>query len=141
MSGLGVLGVLVGLAFSRLPKPYWAVGYFIPMAVILIYGASARFHILALYPPASWIMAGRTRFALIGFITTMVLTTPLSRVPSQATRILVSILMALATAKLSVWPFLAPAFNHERLSLLHTRLMPTASVARAPITPVDRRQP
>jgi predicted double-glycine peptidase len=51
-----------------------------------------------------------------------VLTTPLSRLRLQSVKVLVSILMVLATIKLSVWPFLAPVFNHEQLSQLQTRL-------------------
>ena len=120
--GLAGVGVLIGLRFSRLPKPYWIIGYLIPLLVILIYGAAMRFHALALVPPISWIMGGRTKFAIIGLLTTMVLTTPLSRLQFQSIKVLVSILMTLATIKLSVWPFLAPAFNREQLAQLQTRV-------------------
>src|SRR4026208_318401 len=94
---LAGLGVLFGLRFSRLPKGYWMLGYFIPLFIIVIYGMAMRFHVLALHPPISWMMAGRSKFAIIGFITTMVLTTPLSRLRFQSIKILVSVLMVIAT--------------------------------------------
>src|SRR5207253_513550 len=106
-------GIFLGLQFSRLPKPYWMFGYFIPLAAIFTYGAALRLPVLASLPPVSWMMTGRTRFAVTGFITTMVLTTPLSRLRLQSIKVLVSVLMALTAAHLSVWPFLAPAFNRK----------------------------
>ena len=39
---LAVAGVLLGRWFSRLPQPYWAFGYFIPLALVFIYGAAMR---------------------------------------------------------------------------------------------------
>ena len=45
---------------------------------------------------------GRNKFAVIGFVTTMVLTTPLSRLRLKRVRILVSVLMALMVVQLSV---------------------------------------
>jgi len=119
---LAGIGVLIGLRFSRLPKPYWIIGYLLPLVVIFVYGAAMKFHTLGLIPPISWIIGGRTKFAIIGLLTTMVLTTPLSRLRSEPVKVQVWILMVLATLKLSVWPFLAPAFNREQLSQLQTRL-------------------
>jgi predicted double-glycine peptidase len=100
------------------------LGYFIPLAVIVIYGVAMRWHSLAIVPPVSWIVGGRTRFAIVGLLTTMVLTTPLSRLRSPILRVLVLVLVliTLATLKLSVWPFLLPAFNRERLAHLQTRM-------------------
>src|SRR6266550_1588733 len=31
---LGIVGVALGCWFSRLPKPYWTLGYFIPLSLI-----------------------------------------------------------------------------------------------------------
>jgi len=113
---------LLGRWFSRLPKPYWALGYFLPLSLILLYGVASQRPALALLPPISWMMAGRNKFAAIGFITTMVLTTPLSRLPRKRDRIMVSILMALIVSEMSVWPFLAPAFNRNYLAQLQTKI-------------------
>src|ERR1043166_9142035 len=71
---LAVAGVLLGRWFSRLRQPYWPLGYFIPLALALLYGAAMRHPALALVAPVSWMMMGRNKFAVIGFVATMVLT-------------------------------------------------------------------
>lgn len=119
---LAIAGVLLGWWFSRLPKPYWLLGYFIPLALVFIYGAAMRRPALAFVSPVSWMMMGRNKFAVIGFIATMVLTTPLSRLRPRRVKILVSVLMALIVVHMSVWPFLAPAFNRKYLAGLQTRI-------------------
>jgi hypothetical protein len=83
---LAVAGVLLGWWFSRLPKPYWLLGYFIPLTLVFIYGAAMRQPALTFVAPVSWMMMERNKFALFGFISTMVLTTPLSRLPQKRSR-------------------------------------------------------
>ena len=119
---LAVAGVLLGRWFSRLPKPYWTFGYFIPLTLIVIYGVAARNPALTLDAPISWMMMGRNKFAVIGFVATMVLATPLSRLTVKRARVLVAVLMVVIVSALSVWPFLAPAFNRSYLSRLQTRM-------------------
>lgn len=115
-------GVLLGYFFSRLPKPYWILGYLIPLALILTYGIAIHFPALSFTPPISWMTLGRKKFAILGFIAAMVLTTPLSRLPLKRDRIVVSALMAVIIFFMSVWPFLAPAFNRNQLSQLQTQI-------------------
>src|SRR5882762_6904771 len=86
-------GVLLGHWFSQRPKPYWLVGYVIPLSLIIVYVVAGRHESLAFTPPVSWMMMGRTKFAIMGFIGTMVLTTPLCRLPQKRDRIAVSVLM------------------------------------------------
>lgn len=119
---LAVAGVLLGRWFSNLNKPYWTFGYFLPLALIVVYGIASKNPSLSLEPPISWMMMGRNKFAVIGFITTMVLTTPLSRLPGKRARVYVAALMVVIVSLMSVWPFLAPAFNRTYLSKLKTRL-------------------
>ena len=101
-------------------KPFWTLGYFIPLTLIFIYALAMRKPAFGFVPPISWMMMGRNKFAVIGFITVMVLTTPLSRLPQRRSRIFVVSLMALIVWQMSVWPFLAPAFNRTYLTHLHT---------------------
>jgi hypothetical protein len=117
-------GVLLGYFFSRLPKPYWIFGYFIPLALVLIYGIAIHFPAMSFTPPISWMMMGRKKFAILGFIAAMVLTTPLSRLPLKRDRIVISVLMAAIIFYMSVWPFLAPAFNRNELAHLQTQFDP-----------------
>jgi hypothetical protein len=121
---LALAGVLLGRWFSRLPRPYWAIGYFIPLLLVILYGLAQHKPALSFVPPVSWLVMGRNKFASIGFISTMVLTTPLSRVRPARARLLISVLMALIVLHMSVWPFLAPAFNRGYLAHLRTRLDP-----------------
>src|SRR6185295_18372504 len=118
VASLAVAGVLLGRWFSRLPRPYWMLGYFIPLALVFIHGAAMRHPSLAFITPVSWMMMGRNKFAVVGFIATMVLTTTLSRLRLKRTRALISLLMALMVVHMSVWPFLAPAFNRKHLASL-----------------------
>ena len=115
-------GVVLGYLFSRLPKPYWTFGYFIPLALVLIYAAAVHSPALFFTPPISWMMMGRKKFAVLGFVATMVLTTPLSRVPKKRDRIVISILMAVIVFAASGWPFIVPAFERNELARLQTHI-------------------
>src|SRR5258708_36620119 len=86
-------GVLLGYFFHRLTKPYWTFGYFILLAIVLTYGIAIHFPVMSFTPPVSWMMMGRKKFAILGFIAAMVLTTPLSRLPLKRDRIVISALM------------------------------------------------
>lgn len=117
---LSVAGAGAGAWFSRLPKPWWLLGYFMPLLAILAYGAARLEPSLALIPPVSWLMTGRVKFAAIGFLVAMVLTTPLVKLPRRRERLAVGLVIAVAVLAESVWPFLAPAFNRQALAGLVT---------------------
>jgi hypothetical protein len=119
---LALAGVWLGRWFSQRPKPLWLLGYFIPLGLILLYGLARQGPSLAFIPPISWMMMGRNKFAVVGFIATMVLTTPLSRLRRKRDRVMVSVLMVVIVWLMSVWPFLAPAFNRRELAALQTRI-------------------
>src|SRR2546423_5095055 len=87
-------GVLLGRRFSRLRKPYWMLGYFIPLLLLLVIITIGKIPSLMFVAPTSWLSRGRTPFAIIGFIATLILTTPLAHVPTFAVGILVTFLMA-----------------------------------------------
>jgi len=119
---LGATGVWLGRWFSRLPKPFWLFGYFVPFSLIVLIGLAYRFRALEFVPPFSWLMAGRSEFAWTALIGTMVLTTPLCKLPLRRDRIAVSMLMTWVVFQVSAWPFLAPAFNRHKLASLQTRI-------------------
>lgn len=120
-TSFALAGILIGYLFSRLPKPYWTFGYFIPLALVLIYGVADHFPTLSFTPPVSWMMMGRQKFALMGFIAALILTTPLSRVPKKRDRFVVGLLLAVMVFSLTVWPFICPAFDRKELAHLQTR--------------------
>jgi predicted double-glycine peptidase len=120
-AAIALIGFLLGRWCSRLPKPYWLAGYLLPLSLILLYCLAMFEPRLALVPPISWMMIGRSRFVCFNFIAAMVLSAPLGRLPRKRDRIVVCVLILVLTA-MSVLPFLAPAFNRSYLAGLKTRL-------------------
>jgi len=119
---LAMVGVFLGYWFSRRPKRYWTIGYFIPLALILLLVIVGNKPALLFVAPTSWLMRGRVPSAVIGFIATLILTTPLPRLPNIRSRIMVTLLMTWIVAQIALWPFLAPAFNHSYLASLKTSI-------------------
>ncbi|MGA3266906.1 MAG: cysteine peptidase family C39 domain-containing protein [Verrucomicrobiota bacterium] len=119
---IAVTGILLGRWFARLRTPYWTFGYFIPLALILVFAVAQHVPTLYFTPPVSWMMMGRKRFAIMGFVAALILTTPLSRLPKKRDRVVVCLLMAVIILSTSVWPFLMPALDRKALSLLKTHI-------------------
>jgi len=115
-------GIFVGYLFSRLPKNYWTLGYFIPVVLVFTYGVAVHFPSLSFTPPISWMMMGRKKFAIMGFIAGLILTTPLSRLPKKRDRIIVCVLTAIMIFSATVWPFIIPAFDRGDLANLKTHM-------------------
>jgi predicted double-glycine peptidase len=69
-------------------------------------------------------LLGIKKFAIFGFVATLLLTTPLSRVPQKRVRILISLLMAVIVFFIGVWPYVAPLVDRKQLSQLQTKLDP-----------------
>lgn len=127
LEALGVLlicigGILLGWFFSRLRKPYWLLGYCLPISVVFLFALANQLPGIVFDAPVAWMFTGRTRFIVFGFVAAMALTTPLSRLPRKRMRLAVSVLIGVVVWELSVWPFLAPAFNYNYLSHLQTRI-------------------
>jgi hypothetical protein len=124
---LGVLavagaGAWLGHWFSRLPKPYWLLGYFIPLAIIAMIGMAYHWRGLELSPPFSWLMAGRRELVLTALLGTVILTTPLSRLPRPRDRAALRLFIVVLVLLVCAWPFLAPAFNRATLAAMRTRI-------------------
>jgi predicted double-glycine peptidase len=119
---LGLIGVTLGSWFARRRSPWWLLGYLLPLTVIVLIGLAHRLRPLELHPPFSWLMAGRTEFAVFALVGTMVLTTPLRKLPNVRDRIAVTLLMIVVVGQISVMPFLAPAWNRAQLMTLTTQI-------------------
>jgi len=119
--GLAFAGYGLGRFFSKQRAPWWAFGYILPLLPILLFILGRRIPRLEFAPPISWLLAGRTEFALSGFVTAFILTTPLSRLTVRRQRVVVLCFIVVFVAVQSVWPFLAPAFNRQTLLSLPTR--------------------
>lgn len=121
VAGIALVAFLLGRWSSRLPKPYWLVGYLLPLVLILLYCVAAFLPAMAMLPPLSWMTIGRSRFVCFNFITTMVLSAPLARLPQRRSRVVVCALIVVLTL-VSMVPFAAPAFNRSYLAGLKTRM-------------------
>jgi len=117
-----VLGVFLGRVFSSLRKPYWLLGYFLPLILIAMLILVRCNNVLRFVQPFCWIAAGRVKFVILSLAVTMGLTVPLSRLPRKCERLLVCILMAVVVTWFSVLPFLVPALIKNHLSNIKTRL-------------------
>jgi|SRR5882724_10878832 len=113
-------GVALGWGFSRLRSPYWTIGYLIPVIVVFAYALAFHFPSLLFLPPFSWLMMGIKKFATLGFVATLILTTPLSRVSQARNRIMIAVLMAVIVFCMCIWPFLAPMVDRGQLTHLQT---------------------
>lgn len=114
--------VCVGRWFSGLPKPYWLIGYVLPLLLIVGLEAGSRMPRVGSAPPVSWVLAGRTEFVVLGLAAVVLLTTPLSRLPRRRQKVMVCILMTLFVLHHSVLPFLEPAVLRSRLASLATTI-------------------
>ena len=112
----------VGYGFSRLPKYHWLWGYCVPLALLAVFNIANRHPAVLLAPPVSWIMMGRRKFALVGIIAVILLTTPLSRLPKLRLRVMVAVLLGVYVLVESVLPFAAPIFNQNELAAMTTRI-------------------
>ena len=123
VAGLGLFGYWTGRWCAGLPRPYWTLGYFLPLTIVFVLWLG-RFHDFELTAPMSWLLVGRMEFALAAPIVTLLLSTPLSRLQRPQTRRLVVLFMILLAGMSGVWPFLAPALNRGELTRLPTRFDP-----------------
>jgi predicted double-glycine peptidase len=112
----------LGWWFSRRRSPYWMIGYFIPIVLVFVFVVAFYVPAVLFTPPVSWLMLGLKKFAVFGFVATMVLTTPLSRLANRRDRVMVGLLMAAIVFYMAIWPFLAPAVDRRQLAGLKTSM-------------------
>jgi predicted double-glycine peptidase len=108
---------------SRLPSPWWTLGYIIPFMVLgVILLAGHGYPGLMYQAPVSALFAGRTEFVIMGATAIMLLVTPMPRLTFRRQRFIVGVFLALVLLQISVLPFLAPAFNQRELAAIKTRI-------------------
>jgi len=119
---VALLGVFLGIVFSRFRKPYWMLGYFLSLLLIAMLVVTRYAGSLAFVPPFFWITAGRVKFVVFSLAVTIGLTSPLSRLPRKFEKVAVCILMVMVVVWFSVLPFLVPALIRGHLANLTTRV-------------------
>ena len=118
---LTAIGISVGWLFSRLPGRYWMLGYFLAAVPVWILWFGRTHSQWELVAPFSWLCAGRTKFAIVGMLATMVLLPPTSRLAEARVRRLVYGFLVLFVSTNAIWPFLCPILSRNHLLSLKTR--------------------
>jgi len=119
---VAVLGVFLGRVFSGLRKPYWLLGYFLSLALIVMLVLVRCNNALYFVRPFCWVTSGRFKFVILSLAVTTGLTILLSRLPRQCEKLLVCIIMVMVVTWFLVLPFLVPALIRDHLSNIKTRL-------------------
>jgi predicted double-glycine peptidase len=117
---LAYVGAIVGGWFASRKTAWWTTGFILPLIVILMIGATRRWYPLGLEIPFRWLVTGRTEFALIAPLASMLMITPILRMPNNRSRTMAGIFVALFAVQASVMPFLMPGLQRAELSKLHT---------------------
>lgn len=112
-------GALAGLLCARLPRRYWMLGHFVPLAAIVLVGLVRHFDVLSFVPPFSWLAAGRNEIWTAAAACPMVLAAPLPRLPQRRQKIAVAALAVVVSA-FTVLPVAMPAFLRGRFSRMTT---------------------
>jgi len=119
---LALAAGLVGQLCSRLKKPWWVLGYLLPLVLVLMVVLAGRIGRLSFRAPFSWLVAGRREFVILGSSVAMLLATPLSRLRYERQRAMVRILAMVCVFYFSVLPFLGEALIGPYLRSLQTKL-------------------
>ena len=119
---VAVLGVFLGRVFSGLRKPYWLLGYFLSLALIVMLVLVRCNNALYFVRPFCWVTSGRFKFVILSLAVTTGLTILLSRLPRQCEKLLVCIIMVMVVTWFLILPFLVPALIKDHLSNIKTRL-------------------
>lgn len=119
---VGLGGVAIGNRCARLRDWKWLLGYFVPLGIIGIIAISNHFPAVGLTWPVRWLTFGRGKFALIGFVSAVVLATPAFRLPRKRDRKAVLALITSIVLGVAVWPFAAAALVQPQLKSLQTRV-------------------
>ncbi|MFH0911614.1 MAG: cysteine peptidase family C39 domain-containing protein [Planctomycetota bacterium] len=118
---LTLLGWYLGDWFSRRKGNAWVVGYLLPLALLVLIAVGRWRSGAFFWPGFSWILSGRTEFALGALSVAMMLTTLLPRLRNHRQRVMISILVV-AVSVYMLLPFLMPACLSQCLSDLPMRV-------------------
>jgi hypothetical protein len=117
-----VLGGFLGIWFARRRSVLWLAGFILPLILILMIGATRRWYPLGFVVPFSWLVAGRTEFAIVGPLAAMMMFTPIARMPRTRLRMMVSCFVPIFIVQSSILPFLMPGIQRRELAKLTTTI-------------------
>ena len=118
--GLAGLGIGLGLGAARLRRPWWTLGYFAPLAVIVSLRLARHWPAFGLLPPVFAIASGGARYAALSLAIPMIFTTLIARLKSPSKRALAGAFAFVAVAFYGIGPLVAPALVRARLLAIPT---------------------
>jgi hypothetical protein len=124
LTALASLGFLLGLRFGWIKKRCWLLGYALPLSLVVLVSIGRNYDQLRLVFPFSLALAARNEYVILAFAVPMVLGTLIPRIPLKRTKILLSVLLVMATINGVALPFLVPALIRSRLARLETWIAP-----------------
>lgn len=119
---LAYVGILCGMTFWRLSRPFRLFGYLLPLLAIIGLIILRVISVPAFAEPLYWLTTGRSKFLILTFTVTMGLTAPLPRLPHRWERLATCIITAVFIIIFSFPAFLAPALVRHDLANLETRV-------------------
>ncbi len=104
---LATAGIMVGRRLAA-HRRYWFVGVILPLFVVGLVILGRRVISLSFVPPISWVTSGRTSFAIMAPVCTLLLSTliPKLRIPRQ--RVAIWVFMGVMVLNFSILPLIAP---------------------------------
>ncbi len=118
--GLSGVGIGAGLGAARLPKTWWTLGYFLPLAVVMTLRAATHWPAFASLGLVSALASGSVRYAAMSLAVPMLFVTLLMRMASPRKKALLAAFTFVAVFIYGIAPLAAPALVRGRLEALAT---------------------
>lgn len=119
---LAGLGVYAGCRFARVKNRLWILGFFVPLAAVLLIASLRNDFPLVFIAPFRWIVAGRARFLTLALAVPMLFVTLIQRCERSTTRVLGASAMGLALVVFVVPPLVGPILYRAEFASLGTKL-------------------
>jgi predicted double-glycine peptidase len=117
---LAFLAATIGLLIGKVKSRIWLLGYAFPLVLIVLVALVRNINQLRFYQPFSFISAGRREFLIFAFAIPMVFGTLIPRLARKLDKILISIMVVIASVLFFIFPFMTPALVREKLENLRT---------------------
>lgn len=115
-------GLYLGKAFVNLRRPWWYLGYLLPLTVIAIVVVTGFNETISFLPPFCWLPTGRIKFVILSLAAVTGLATLLPHLHSKFQKISVYLIMGFAVVWFAVLPFLTSALIKNDLQNIKTLL-------------------
>ncbi len=117
---LSLIGLSSGLLTAKIKNRLWLIGYTIPLILIVLVALVRNIDRVRFFVPFSWLSAGRTEFIVFAFSIPMLFGTLIPRLARKREKVLIAVLVVLASFLFFVIPFIGPILARGELEKLDT---------------------